>query len=155
MKALTILFLATLLSGCMATTGDLKNPFTYEVVNETPATADEIYNASRLWIAETFVSGKAVTQLADAEMDVVIGRGRMDIKTGWMQQTPTDFKIRIDAKDGRYRVAFSDVVMNFGDFGRRAISADDRLAPNTQQAFTQLATELQEYITTSRADADW
>lgn len=161
MRILTITALGlivALLGGCAAMMADKAkaNPYTLEIINEAPElSSDEIYNAARLWIAETFVSGKEVTQLEDSEMGVVVGRGITQVEIGWLTYVDTFFKIRVDSKDGRYRLTFSDVSVDFGTAGKRPIATNENVSDNVTEEFNSIAADFHQYITTARDDASW
>lgn len=90
--------------------------FVHEVVQETSVGQSDIYDRAVVWVAETFSSAKEVLQFNDKQIGKIIGNGTVGLKVGagFMTTTvPCTFKMRIDIKDKKYRVTFSDVMLTF------------------------------------------
>jgi hypothetical protein len=89
-------------------------------VFEVPGhTKDEIFLASKMWLAENFKSAKAVVEYEDKSEGAIIGNGRTSFicEGGWVCRQKANtwivvFKMKIEAKDGRFRLAFTDVYID-------------------------------------------
>lgn len=93
---------------------DFNKPF--EFVFEVPGkTKDEIFSASKAWIAQTFVSGKAVTEDADKEAGRIIGNGRIPYPCDHGCYGKSDqsfgFSMRIDIKNEKFRIIYSNALI--------------------------------------------
>ena len=86
-----------------------------EKIFEAPGhTKDEIYVASKIWIAESFRSAKAVIEYDNKDEGTIIGNGIIPYpckgfeclaKSDWKVR----FTIRIDVKDDKFRLTFSNL----------------------------------------------
>lgn len=87
-----------------------------EQVFEAPGhTKDEIYNAAKIWIAESFRSAKAVIEYDNKDEGTIIGNGLIPYpckgafdclsKSDWKVR----FTVRIDTKDDKFRLTFSNM----------------------------------------------
>ncbi|MBP7553182.1 MAG: DUF4468 domain-containing protein [Spirochaetes bacterium] len=65
--------------------------------------SDQIYNKSILWIAENFKSAKNVIEYKDQDSKTIVGNGSAYTKWGYIF-----FSFSIQAKDGRYKIIYSD-----------------------------------------------
>lgn len=76
--------------------------------------AATLYSKSKLFIANTFVSAKDVTQLADEETKTVVVKGLIPIEIKSMGKYwpfgNVYAKITIQCKDGRYKYSITDLV---------------------------------------------
>ena len=79
-------------------------------------TRDQIYAASKVWIAENFKSAKAVIEYDSKDEATLIGNGRTSFicEGGWVCKQKANtwivvFKMKIEAKDDRFRLTFTDV----------------------------------------------
>ena len=68
------------------------------------------------WIAENFKSSKAVIEMKDKDLGVIIGNAAIDVNitiTKWLPAVynPFTFKMKIEMKDKRFRMTFSNVKM--------------------------------------------
>ena len=109
---LAILLIGTLF-GCAgmerATDANKSIEFVLEAPNKTK---DQIFSASKSWIAETFVSGKSVIDDADKDSGRIIAKGRIKHPciqgTGCILGKMIGFTLRIDAKDGKIKTTYSN-----------------------------------------------
>ena len=90
----------------------LENVYTIEKLNK-----DQIYDGTRQWFAMAFKSANAVIQYEDKKAGTIIGKANTKYTCAGLGEclmgTTNDvleFTIRADIKDGRVRVAFSDLV---------------------------------------------
>lgn len=90
----------------------LENVYTIENLSQ-----DRIYDGTRQWFATAFKSANAVIQYEDKKAGTIIGKATTKYMCAGLGEclmgTTNDvleFTIRVDTKDGRLRVAFSDLV---------------------------------------------
>lgn len=88
----------------------------FEKVYEAPErTKDQIFSASRIWIAENFKSAKAVIEYENKDEGTLIGNGLIPFpckgvfdclgKGSWKVR----FTMRVDMKDDKFRLTFSNI----------------------------------------------
>lgn len=83
-------------------------------------TKDQIYSASKMWIAENFKSAKAVTEYESPEEGTIVGNGNIgypctggfacSIRAGAWR---VGFTMKLESKDGRFRLTFTNVVIQY------------------------------------------
>ena len=115
------LLAATLLVTACGTTSPYTGPVPEKIV-QVDATASELFQGSRQWIAENFESAKNVIQYQDEATNTVIGRGYLPnticidpinnylpiesaSTTYCIDTVGLDFVMKIEAKDGRMKVS--------------------------------------------------
>ncbi len=87
-------------------------------------TKDQIYTSTKIWMAQTFKSSKAVIEMDSKEDGIIIGNGIMPYpcansmdciaKKSWT----VPFTMRVDIKDGRFKVGFSNIKLSWpGTYG--------------------------------------
>ena len=85
-------------------------------VYEAPGfTKDQLFAASRIWIAENFKSAKAVIEYENKDEGTIIGNGNMlypcggafscMIKSDWR----VPFTMKVETKDGKIRLTFTKI----------------------------------------------
>ena len=77
-------------------------------------TKDQIYNQTKIWIAENFRSAKAVIEHDDKESGTLIGNGIIKYPCEGLELLAKDdwkvhFTMRVDIKDGKFRQTFSNL----------------------------------------------
>lgn len=148
-----------------------------EIVQDAPGkTKDELFSASKSWLAETFVSGKAVIDDADKESGRIIAKGRIPrpcnqgldcmANNGHM----IGFTLRIDTKDGKIRTTYTNLTNIFPPHSGSLVgtvytpgSYESALAIKLQgdldaanTGLTALSSSLQQYVTKdSAASKNW
>lgn len=94
-----------------------------EIVEVDGADKDSLYSRAKLWFASKFASADALT-LDDRQNGVLLGRGRVLVKEnevgvrtlisqGQYVEKTWDSVVKIQVKDGRYKVDFYDIVYTF------------------------------------------
>lgn len=78
---------------------------TTEVINIPDQSKESIYNKTRQWFSEVFVSGESVIDYENPEIGTIIGNGRGTIGSVFLITHEIEYKIRIDIKDGKLRVS--------------------------------------------------
>jgi hypothetical protein len=88
----------------------------FEKVYEARAlTKDQIFSASKIWVAENFKSAKAVVEYESKDEGTLIGNGLIKFpckgvfdclgKADWKVR----FTMRVDMKDGKFRLTFPNI----------------------------------------------
>jgi hypothetical protein len=97
-------------------------------------TKQQIYTVSKKWIADKFVSAKAVTQADNETSGQIIGKGFgkiiFDDEAVVVKYMGVKFSVQIDAKDGRYRIRFYDLYTHQEAFGQYVPESDTAFEKN-------------------------
>lgn len=104
-------------SGCMTmpTPTDKKMDDVTEVIDVPNKTKVQIFEDSRIWIAQSFKSANNVIQYADKDTGSIIGKGNIPypcdgfVDCGAFGKDKVNFTIKIDSKDNKARVTISDI----------------------------------------------
>lgn len=86
-------------------------------VYEAPdATRDQLFTASRMWIAQNFKSAKAVIEYESKEEGTIIGNGSIAFPCRGFEcmafsDTRVPFTMKVETKDGRLRITFTNINM--------------------------------------------
>jgi hypothetical protein len=143
----------------------------FEKVFEVPGhSRDEIFTSSKIWVAENFRSSKAVLEYESKDDGVLIGNGIIDFpckgafdclaKADWKVR----FTMRIDMKDDKFRLTFSNVHLAWPAAYRSGISSPAYDGPvnskkdraKIQAALLALGPRLQAQMSgASPANDDW
>lgn len=128
--------------------------FRVEIIREIEMPRDQIFDNAALWLAESFRSSKAVIDLKDKDIGTIIGNAAVDVRIQWGATMPMAFKLRIDVRENRYRLTFSEVQL-ITNFGTKPIESANResLEPRTRARFEQLAESFHEYLATAKQRA--
>lgn len=133
-------------------------------------TKDELFASSRQWIAETFRSSKAVIDLEDKTEGVIVGNaaipypkaGCAGLYCAVIADWQVRFKVRIDVKDDRFRVTFSDLELfapaSYGSFATPATRRPMIYAQEIGLARPELialASSLAGYTSKVKTDKNW
>ena len=131
-------------------------PIRFEVVREVDMPKDAIYQGANQWIAEKFVSAKRVIELQDQETGTIIGNGISQIPGPLPFTTmPLRFKLRIDMKDGKLRMTFTN--FELVEAGNKPIEYANRqfLEPKAGDMANSLADNLATYLRQRTVESDW
>lgn len=77
----------------------------YEQVVQHSYNKDEAYERSKMWIAKTFNSARAVVEYENKDQGRVIGNGAITYRYG-LNTLRAYFSLQIDVKDSRTRLKF-------------------------------------------------
>lgn len=83
-----------------------------EVIQVEGRNQAQIYGGLRQWVATTYVSGKAVTQMEDPATGTIIIKALFPYKKGGFYgayEGKVDYMLKLQAKDGRFRVEMSGI----------------------------------------------
>lgn len=108
--AIVVLFA---LSGC-AGMQPAKETGIENIIDVPGLSKDHIYNGTKIWIADTFRSTKAVIESDDKDAGLLIGKGIISYPCNGIECLGTgDYKIsftmRIDIKDQKFRITYSNI----------------------------------------------
>jgi hypothetical protein len=147
------------LIACLITpTSASAQPFSAEIIRPAALPKDPLFTQTVLWIAESFRSAKDVIQLQDKELGTIVANGAFDMNIGALSfmpavNVPVSYKVRIDMRDNRYRMTFSDVRVSFD--GRPKPIEETNREPNERRVrehFEQLANSLDTYLAQPKKD---
>lgn len=133
-----------------------QDDFSFEIVQDIAMTREQLFNNASLWLAESTASSKSVIDLKDKDLGVIIGNANAEAKAGWGTTTPMQFKIRIDVKDNKYRLMFSQVAIYTG-YGFKPIEQANRdiLEPKARELFEQIAGSFSTYLSNASKVKPW
>jgi hypothetical protein len=164
---------SSLLTGCATTPPVPKEPVKLEnIYTIENLTKDQIYDGTRQWFAIAFNSANAVIQYEDKKAGTIIGKASTKYTCAAIADcllgTTNDkleFTIRVDTKDNRVRVAYSDLVYfipahtsggTYFNDSRRPISPDSDAArmnvPKLDKAVQDMVNKI---ATQQKVNADW
>lgn len=81
----------------------------YEEVVSQDGTKDELYIKAKSALVDMFKSSNKVIQMEDKEAGILIGKGFFKISFGVMSNYDVFFTLKIQAKDGRYKIDMYDI----------------------------------------------
>jgi len=92
----------------------------FERIVELPGfSKDQIFDATRIWIAENFKSAKAVIEYENKEAGTIIGNGIIPypasggpLKQVTFANWKVPFTMKVDIKDQRFRLTFSNIELD-------------------------------------------
>lgn len=132
-----------------------------ESVIEMPGLSkDQIYAATKIWIAETFRSAKAVTQDDDKEAGRIIGNGRINYPCGGsaclgLAVWTLDFTLRVDVKDEKMRIIFTNMSVGIPSPGGISGPAPEGQMEYILRAQDKMCEELRAAIEKGKSASNW
>jgi hypothetical protein len=171
MKKYFMFFLVSfILIGC-ASTQPIKepDPTIVKVVEVPNFTKDQIYDQTKIYIAENFRSAKAVLEYENKESGTIIGNGNMKYPaTGFEAMALSDWRanytMRVDIKDGRYRCTFSNLRVSWPASYNKTVGAqsagerpirDQRELDMFKGVLLKIPDDIYAYITKSTKKDNW
>jgi hypothetical protein len=114
MKNLIVVAVMMLLAGCAGMERSPEAGKPIEFVMDAPGkTKDQLFSSSKAWIAETFVSAKAVIDDTDKDAGRIIAKAAIKHPCGAGSYACgneyINFTLRIDTKDGKIRTTYTNV----------------------------------------------
>jgi len=131
---------------------------------------EQLFDSSKIWMAEAFKSSNNVVQYADKESGSIIGKGNIQfpcegfIDCGAFGNDKVSFTIKIDTKDNKARVSFSDITRTPLTYVKGGLNANmGKDLPITQvkqkqQVKLKLESIIQQYkidIVRQKSDTNW
>lgn len=86
-----------------------------EIIELPNVSQKQVFDASKIWMAQSFKSSNSVIQYEDASTGTIIGKGNMDYpcKGTWSCLAHSNnlvlFTLKIDTKDNKARILFNDL----------------------------------------------
>lgn len=85
------------------------------VIVDSTVTKKELFNAAKIWLNDTYKSGKAVIQMEDSEMGILIGKATFKYEPDFFAGSGpargyVDYTIKMSFKDGRFKFEFYDFI---------------------------------------------
>jgi hypothetical protein len=128
--------------------------FTAEFIRTAPMETHELFKHAVAWMVEGFGSARPFIRVQSAQLGTIVGRGTLDINIGgdFVVQKPVTYEIRINVRDNRYRMTFSEVEIPF-DGAPRSIEYSDRGTDERQvhEYFEHLVDSLGKHLAAASA----
>jgi hypothetical protein len=135
--SMVLVSVIVLTAGCAGYKRAPVSELTFDCVVEAPGyTQAQLYDASMLWVASSFKSRKEVLEYNDKASGVIVGNGMVPYPgQGIEYRTRADwkvaFQIKVETKEGRYRMTFSNLRL----YGPPSLGSPQGVdEPVTQQA---------------------
>lgn len=146
----------TVVTGCQTT--QYKPVEVTDVVNVPNQSQEEIYNKTRQWFSQYFVSGESVVDYEDPKTGTIIGNGIADNGTDMMGIIRYSFKynIRIDTKEGKLR-AITKIVEHTNTDNKSTYAASyitDERSASAEQKVKEIVSNIESYVTSERHDSN-
>lgn len=126
----------------------LPDKYSCEFVSENNLSKNDIYNGTLLWLAETFKSSKSVIELKDKELGKIIGNIALDLNIDrlgiWPVYQTYEFSLKIDIKDNKYRLTFTNV--NDVSLFKKGEYYDPFYGNQAQKELSKLSEDLAKYL---------
>ena len=107
------------LSSCAGLQQVTNEDRTFERVFEAPGySKEQIFNGTKIWIAENFKSSKAVLEYENKETGTIIGNGIIPYPCKGLEcigkaEWKVPFTMRVDIKDEKFRLTFSNLHLSW------------------------------------------
>jgi hypothetical protein len=162
MRAVVMLMAAIGLPGCASSADFVMLDQPIAKVYEVKADKVRIFNVSRQWVAENFRSARAVVEYEDKDAGTLIGNGSIPYPcvdvSSWncatlRQSVTLQFTMRLDSKDDRFRLEFTNlrVKSEYGEIGQ--IRRND--LPAAQEALQAFGDQIVGRIADQKKSAEW
>ncbi len=141
-----------------------------EIVIVEGQNKEQLFEASKVWIAKSFKSANNVIQYADKNTGSIIGKGNFPypcdgfIDCNAFGKDVINFTIKIDTKDDKVRIIFSDIKRLSLTPLRGAISpslgkefaiTQEKQQKKVKEKFDFVIQEYKTNISNQKADSDW
>jgi len=121
MKSLILIFtlIPLITSGCVGLQPVADSERSFERVFEAHGhTKEQIFNGTKIWIAENFKSAKAVLEFENKEDGTLIGNGIIPYPCSGLEciaksDWKVPFTMRVDIKDQKFRLTFSNLHLSW------------------------------------------
>lgn len=146
----------TVFSGCQTT--QYKPVEVTDVVNVQNQSQEEIYNKTRQWFSQYFVSGESVVDYEDPKTGTIIGNGIAENGTDMMGIIRYSFKynIRIDTKEGKFR-AITKIVEHTNTDSKSTYATSyvtDERSAAAELKVKEIVSNIKSYVTSKKHDSN-
>jgi len=120
---LILVMIFVFLTGCAGLQPIVDADRTFERIVEAPGySKEQIFNGTKIWIAENFKSAKAVLEYENKDTGIIIGNGSISFPCSGLNCIATadwkaPFTMRIDIKDQKFRLTFSNLYLSWPPHG--------------------------------------
>ncbi|PSW82252.1 DUF4468 domain-containing protein [Photobacterium angustum] len=159
-KTIGCIAVITMLSGCQ--TVSVYEPVEVtKIVNIPNHTQSNIYNKTRQWFSQYFVSGKSVVDYEDKETGTIIGNAIASNGTDPSGLIKYDFEynIRIDTKDNKFRAMTTIVKHTNTDYTRTydAVAITKERQADAEKKVSDIVNQIKSYVidNETNANTDW
>jgi Domain of unknown function (DUF4468) with TBP-like fold len=159
MKQLKFALLATLVLVASCATQPYVPIETTEVVNLPGQKQRDIYNKTRQWFSQYFVSGKSVVDYENAEAGTIIGNGVANIGRDPLGLIAYDihYNVRIDMKDEKLRAVTRIIKHTNTDHKSTydvSYSSEERDA-KAKAHISMIVADIKKYVSDRKDDTKW
>ena len=123
--------------------------FAAEFLRPAPLQKHELFRHTVAWMVESFGSARPFIEVQSERLGAIVGRGTFDINIGgdFLLNRRVTYELRIDVRDNRYRMTFSDLQIP-SDGQPRSIEYSDRGTDERQvhEHFEQLVDSLEKHL---------
>jgi len=154
-KALWTVLLCLLLTACASMTPAAPEDQELQAVIEVPGQSkDQLFARTLAWMAESFVSSKAVIELQDKENGRIIGHGRTSFSSMGLVEIPCDYTLIVDVKDEKLRLTFNNFIGQWGKYRNEPyLVAEAGHARQIKQNLSSLPASLEAYL--KKPESKW
>lgn len=171
MKKLLLVAVLVSLNGCAGVPEQANASFSdvVQVIDLPDQPKEKLFESSKIWLAKTFKSSNNVVQYADKGTGSIIGKGSIQypcegfIDCAAFGKDYINFTIKIDTKDNKSRISFSDVtwksmpsvnagvVNHGGEFPLRTVKLQTQVKTKFESIIEQYTVD----VVKQQADVDW
>ncbi len=120
-----------------------------------------IYNKTRQWFSQYFVSGKSVVDYEDPEAGTIIGNGiaRIGADPFGLIQYKIKYNVRIDTKDGKFR-ALTNIIEHTNtdsNITYTVVNVSKNREADAIKHVNKIVSDIENYVTDKKLDSksDW
>lgn len=169
MKKQILIVIGLAIGALASVTACAAEDLSVENIVEVPGkTKDQIFTATKTWIAQSFVSGKAVIESEDKEAGRIIGNAAITFpcysnsfvcfgKKNWK----LNFNVRLDMKDNKFRATYTNLELFMPAIGS-GFSQTDTIIPvekdnmeDVTKGLSKLSDELKLSIEKEAEKSNW
>jgi len=131
-----------------------------EVVEVGNKDQETIYNRTRQWFSQYFVSGKSVIDYEDKKEGTIIGNGIASIGSDpfGLIQYKIEYNVRIDTKDGKFR-ALTKIIKHTNTDSKSTYAVyavSEERAADASKHVSKIVADIKAYVMgNSGANPDW
>lgn len=134
-------------------------------VYEAPGyTRDQIFDSTKMWVAENFKSAEAVLDYEDKDTGTIIGNGNMVIDVPMQKGVSyysvyrgrVGFKMKVETKDGKMRISFTNLrLLPSGALGQDMIPSRRGDMDNIRKKLLEFGPQIVASLEKSKSSNDW